>query len=221
MIGVRDWCAAHVSEDLAATSMRGVSHEELVSFLRWWGGELRSSGLLAPHWPREWGGGFSVERAGRDSRGAGPRRCARGTRSSMWPCSTWRRPCSTMRARSSGNASSPGSSTVKSGARDTPEPNAGSDLASLQTRADTTADRYIVNGQKVWTSWAREADWCMLPRPYRSVRGERTQGHQLPGVDMHSAGIEVRPIQQAWGPADFNEVLLRRDSRAGREPHRT
>jgi alkylation response protein AidB-like acyl-CoA dehydrogenase len=56
---VRDWCATHVPKDWRERQ-RGVSHEALVEFLRWWGGELREAGLLAPHWPKEWGGGFSI-----------------------------------------------------------------------------------------------------------------------------------------------------------------
>ena len=57
--GVRDWCATHVPKDWRE-QQRGVSHEELVAFLRWWGGCLRDAGLFAPHWPREWGGGYSI-----------------------------------------------------------------------------------------------------------------------------------------------------------------
>ena len=56
---VREWCASHIPDDWR-DQQRGVSREELVAFLQWWGGQLRQAGLSAPHLPAEWGGGFSI-----------------------------------------------------------------------------------------------------------------------------------------------------------------
>jgi alkylation response protein AidB-like acyl-CoA dehydrogenase len=88
------------------------------------------------------------------------------------------------------------------------EPNAGSDLSGLQTRAEDRGDHYLVNGQKVWTTLAHVAKWCML------VTRERKEANPRDGltymlVDMESAGIEVRPLVQITGDAEFNEIFFK------------
>jgi alkylation response protein AidB-like acyl-CoA dehydrogenase len=87
------------------------------------------------------------------------------------------------------------------------EPNAGSDLSGLQTRAEDKGDHYLVNGQKVWTTLAHVAKWCML------VARERKEANPRDGltyllVDMESPGIEVRPLVQITGDAEFNEIFF-------------
>ena len=56
---VKAWCAEHVPPDWRS-SQAGATHDDSIAFLRWWADELKSSGWFAPHWPKEWGGGFSV-----------------------------------------------------------------------------------------------------------------------------------------------------------------
>ena len=85
------------------------------------------------------------------------------------------------------------------------EPDAGSDLASLQTTAVREGDRYIINGHKIWTSQAQEADWIfMLARTNPDAPRHRGISYLL--VPMHQPGIEVRPLVQPDGTAGFNEV---------------
>ena len=87
------------------------------------------------------------------------------------------------------------------------EPGAGSDLAGLQTRADRDGDEFVVNGQKVWTSGAKKADYGMLiARTNWDV--PKHQGISFFWFPMHQPGVEVRPIRQITNEAHFNEVFI-------------
>jgi alkylation response protein AidB-like acyl-CoA dehydrogenase len=87
------------------------------------------------------------------------------------------------------------------------EPGAGSDLASLATRAEREGEQWVITGQKVWSTWAHLADFgVLLARSDTGVPKRRGITYFL--IGMHEPGVEVRPLRQITGEIDFNEVFL-------------
>jgi alkylation response protein AidB-like acyl-CoA dehydrogenase len=87
------------------------------------------------------------------------------------------------------------------------EPGAGSDLAAVRTRIEPRDDHFVVNGQKVWSSYAHIADFCILVG--RSDPDARKhEGLTYVVADMHARGVEVRPLRQITGSAEFNEIFF-------------
>ena len=87
------------------------------------------------------------------------------------------------------------------------EPNSGSDLASLQTKAVLDGDDFVVNGQKIWTSLGQYADWCIL-LVRTDIDAPKHRGISYLLVDMQSPGVTVRPLKQITGNSEFNETFF-------------
>ncbi len=95
------------------------------------------------------------------------------------------------------------------------EPGAGSDLSSIQTRADLQGDHFVLNGQKIWTTHAHRAHFCQL-FVRTDFHAPKHKGLSCLLVDMKSPGVTVKPLRQITGEAEFNEIFFE-DTRVPRE----
>ena len=88
------------------------------------------------------------------------------------------------------------------------EPNAGSDLANVQTKAELVDDQWVISGQKIWTSGAAWSDWCFVLCRTDPNANPKHKGISYLLVPMRQSGIEIRPIQQMTGDSEFSEVFF-------------
>jgi len=180
---------------------------EEVEFLRSWQGRLAAGGWVGVAWPEEYGG-----------RGAGPvehylvqDELARARAPEMVGRIGINLAAPTLLAHGSAEQKARWLSKIRTAeelwCQLFSEPAAGSDLASLVTRADRVDGGWLVNGQKVWTSYAQFADWGVcLARTDQDAPKHRGISYLV--IDMHHPGVDVRPLVQLTGEAEFNEVFL-------------
>jgi alkylation response protein AidB-like acyl-CoA dehydrogenase len=170
-----------------------------------WRCGLADAGYLAPHWPRPWGRDASpVEQLVIDEELR-----AGHIRRAHLAIAGWVLP--TLIAHGSPEQRerfiSPSLRGEISWCQMFSEPGAGSDLASLSTRAERVDGGWSITGQKVWTSMARDADWAIcLARTDAGVTKHQGIGCFL--VDMTTPGIDIRPLRELTGSAMFNEIFL-------------
>ncbi len=205
---VRAWLEANLPDDLRGRAFASSrADREEVARLRAWQQTMAEAGYVGLDWPREFGGrGASIVEMvilyQEMARAESPQLVNRGGVSMLGPTlMKYGTPAQQRRfipkIRTAEELWCQGFS----------EPNAGSDLANLQTRAVRDGDHYVVNGQKVWTSMGHVADWGFFL--VRTDPGAaKHKGISFLLIDMKTPGITVRPLRQMTGEAEFNETFL-------------
>ena len=203
------WLAEHVVEDYAELRGRGGPGDEEVGFdLRVaWEAELGRAGWIGLGWPISHGGlGASISQqiiwAEEYSRAQAPARVNHMGENLLAP---------TLIEYGTAEQCARFLPGIRSGTerwcQGYSEPNAGSDLANVQTRAALIGDNWVINGQKVWTSLAHVSHWCFLVA--RTEPGSvRHRGLSFLLVPMDQPGVETRIIRQPTGGGEFNEMFL-------------
>lgn len=202
---VRDWCARSVPSDWRSSTV-GAGAEEYAVFQKRWLKTLDAEGWAVPHWPSQYGGGYSLaeqaviyEELAR----------ADAPRLSLHFVSLHHAASTLIHAGTSAQRERhlPAILDGELWCQGFSEPNAGSDLASLQTSARLDGDHFVVNGQKSWSSLAAHADWCLL-LVRSDPQAPKRKGISYLLMDMRSEGVEVRPVRNATGDAHFCELFL-------------
>jgi len=201
---VRDFIARELPEDFEHLSRGGPASKEVTEFSMSFCGKAAKEGLLVPHWPVEWGGAGATAYEhfilGEEMWAAGEPRGGQYM-SVNWIGVTILKYGTEEQKRKYVPPMAEGRTLWCQGFS---EPGAGSDLASLRTRAERKGDRYVVNGQKIWTSYAGLAETCFL----LTRTGQGKGGISIFLVPMDTKGITVREIPSLVGAGDIHEVFF-------------
>jgi alkylation response protein AidB-like acyl-CoA dehydrogenase len=203
---VRRWLAQNVDPQWRAR-MTGATQQAFVSFQKSWFRNLAGAGFAVPHWPTQWGGGGRSlgEQAviyEEFARAGAPRLTLQfvSLYHTAMTLLEWGSEAQKQRhlpAILNGELWCQGFS----------EPDAGSDLASLRTRAQREGERYIVNGQKIWSTLGQCADFCLL-LARTDPQAPKHRGITFFLLDLKSKGVDIRPIKQITGDEEFCEIFL-------------
>jgi alkylation response protein AidB-like acyl-CoA dehydrogenase len=203
---LRDWLAQHVPADWTE-QLKGASRDDHVRFQHWWREQLREGGYLAGHWAEEWGGaGFDFDQQFVVYQEMAR---ARAPRLSLFLVGLHHAYHTLLAEGSEEQCQTflPGALAGEVWCQGFSEPDAGSDLAALRTKAVRDGEDYVVNGQKVWASYAENARWCLL-LVRTDPSSSKHRGITYLICDLHSPGVEVRTIKQANGNEEFAEVFF-------------
>ena len=182
--------------------------DEMMRAQKWWMAERHKVGLATPHWPREYGGAdlslaHQIVIADEFARANAPSTdiftiSLNHIPGTLIPFGTDAQRREHLPRVAEGMVWCQGFS----------EPGAGSDLASLRTRAVRDGDHYVVNGQKIWSSYSMYAEWCILLTRTDPDAPRKQQGITYFLLDMKSPGVEVRPIKKSTGISLFSELFF-------------
>lgn len=203
---VRSWLKNHVPAGWR-DAMTNAEQDAFVNQQKAWFTQLVAAGYATPHWPQGWpGGGRSLaeqkvifEEVAR----------ADAPRLILYFVALYHAACTLLECGSDAQRERylPGILKGEIWCQGFSEPNAGSDLASLKTRAERRGDKYIINGQKTWSTMAHYADRCLL-LARTDKAGPPQAGITYLLLDMRAKGVSVRPISQITGDDEFAEIFF-------------
>ncbi len=201
---IRAWLAANKPADWRTSA---TTHEQFAADQRAWFQKLVGAGYAVPHWPKQWpGGGRSLAEQKviyeEIVRADTPRLLL--TFVSTYHAFATIHECGSQEQQ---DRYLPGILAGEVWCQGFSEPDAGSDLASIKTKAEHVGDHYVVNGQKIWSTMAQYSDFCLL-LVRTSSDGPKQSGITYLLMDMKAKGVTVRPIHQIQGDEEFAEIFL-------------
>jgi len=205
--GVREWLTRNLPTDWQQ-QMLGATEPQHVEFQKRWFGKLRAGGYIAPHWPVQWGGaGLSFAQQivlyEELARAGAPRLV-------VYFISLFHVPATLLEWGTEAQRQRHLPAILRGDeiwCQGFSEPGAGSDLAALSTRAERQGDDYLVSGQKIWSSNAHLARYCLL-LARTDPAAAKHKGISFFILDLRSPGVTCRPIKMLTGGAHFNELFL-------------